>query len=112
MKLKFKSTKLHVALALVWVLLMWPTVTLWADSVLWVGLMSCYALFIGHISSYEAAASAGVDQETHDKLNAIADGLADVMEVLSDLKSDDPRTAKLREDAKELRRVVGIETED
>lgn len=112
MHFKFKTTKLHLILSGVWLVLMYPTIKYWSDSVLWVGLMSCYALFIGHVSSYEAAASAGVDAETHAKLNAIADGLADVMEVLADLKSDDPRAIKLKEDAKELRRVVGIETED
>lgn len=112
MKVKFKSTKLHAAAASLWALMLAPTLAFWRESVLWVATMSLYANFVGHLSSYEAAASAGVDQETHDKLNAIADGLADVMEVLSDLKSADPKAAKLREDAKELRRVVGIETED
>jgi len=93
-----------------------PTVLLWAESVLWVGLMSCYALFIGHISSYEAAASAGVDQETHDKLNAIADGLADLMLIVSQLLPDDEDSSlaaiKMQRDAKELRHVVGLEQDD
>lgn len=112
MHIKFKSTKLHTIAAGIWAALLAPTLLWWNQSILWVAGMSLYANFVGHLSSYEAAASAGVDQETHDKLNAIADGMADIMEVLADLKSDDPRTARLKDDARELRRVVGIEQED
>lgn len=116
MKLKFKSTKLHTIAAGIWAALLAPTLLWWNQSILWVAGMSLYANFVGHLSSYEAAASAGVDQETHDKLNAIADGLADVMEVLSELLPDDERSSlaaiRLKGDAEELRRVVGLEEKD
>lgn len=116
MKLKFKSTRLHTIAAGIWAALLAPTLLWWNQSILWVAGMSLYANFVGHLSSYEAAASAGVDEATHRKLNAVADGLADVMEVLSDLLPDNERAslaaAKLKSDAKELRRVVGLEDED
>lgn len=116
MKINFKSTKLHVILAVIWLLLMYPTVKYWSESVLWVGIMSCYALFIGHISSYEAAASAGVDKATHRKLNALASGMADVMEALMVVMPNTPEgnqaVTKLQGDVKELRQVVGLEDEE
>lgn len=75
--------------------------------------MSCYALAVGHLSSYEAAASAGVDDETHRKLNALADGVADLMQVVAGLLPNDTQgrqaATKLQSDASELRHVVGIE---
>jgi hypothetical protein len=40
--------KLHYVAAVAWLALMWPTTTTWKDSVLWVGLISCYANFISH----------------------------------------------------------------
>lgn len=104
MKLKFKSTKLHITLTIVWVILMIPTFIWLKTSILWIGFMSCYALAVGHLSSYEAAASAGVDEATHKKLNAIAEGLADLMEVLPGVD--------LKEDAAELKRVVGLEAKE
>lgn len=116
MKINFKSTKLHIILAVTWVILMYPTVKYWSESVLWIGIMSCYALFIGHVSSYEAAASAGVDEATHRKLNALASGMADVMEalmvVMPNTPEGDQSVTKLRGDIEELRRVVGLENED
>lgn len=78
-----------------------PTVLYWAESVLWVAIMSCYALFIGHIASYQAAASSGVDQATHEKLNAVADALSDYL-----------REQGLDKHADELRRTVGLEVDD
>ncbi len=115
MRITFKSTKLHLALTAVWVVLMWPTVTLWSESVLWVGIMSCYALAIGHISSYEAANSAGVDEATHRKLNALASGMADIMEalivVMPSTPEGDQSVTKIQGDLVELREVVGLEDE-
>jgi hypothetical protein len=95
------AKRVHIAFAGVWVALVFPTIFLWAESVLWVAIMSCYALFIGHIASYQAAASSGVDQATHEKLNAIADALSDYF-----------REQGHDEHADELRRTVGLEVDD
>lgn len=97
----FPATKVHIGLAVFWALLAIPGITLWNKSILFVIAVSLYANFVGHISSYQAAASAGVDQSTHDKLNAIADALAHLMEL-----SDSP---KLQPYIDELRHTVGIE---
>lgn len=45
----------HLALAGLWAVLIIPTVLLWADSVLWIGLVSCYANAVGHWAGYDAA---------------------------------------------------------
>lgn len=100
-KKNITAVKVHVTLAAVWSLMAIPTVLYWSKSVLWVGVMSCYALFIGHIASYQAASGAGVDQATHEKLNAIADALADFL-----------AEAGHAEHARELRRTVGLELEE
>jgi hypothetical protein len=95
------AVKIHIALASFWVLIAIPGVTLWKDSILFVIAVSIYANFVGHISSYQAAASAGVDDATHEKLNAIADALADF---LAECGHPDHAT--------ELRRTVGLELEE
>jgi hypothetical protein len=97
------AAKIHLNLAVVWVFLMIPTVLYWSQSVLWVGIMSCYALFGAHMSSYQSATGAGVDEATRLKLNAIADALAHLMENSSDTSEF------LRPHVEELRRTVGIE---
>lgn len=45
----------HSALAGVWFLLIIPTILWWHDSVLWVGLISCYANAVGHFSAWQAS---------------------------------------------------------
>ena len=47
--------RLHFLLAAAWLALMWPTVTTWKDSILWVGLISCYANFVSHWGAGQAA---------------------------------------------------------
>jgi hypothetical protein len=47
--------KFHLAATLVWICLLWPTLTIWQDSILWVGIMSAYANIVGHWSAYQAA---------------------------------------------------------
>jgi hypothetical protein len=47
--------RLHFVLAAIWLSLMWPTVTAWKNSILWVGLISCYANFISHWGAGQAA---------------------------------------------------------
>jgi len=44
---------IHATLTLVWFLLVIPTVILWADSVLWVALISCYANAAAHFSAWQ-----------------------------------------------------------
>lgn len=46
--------KFHATLTFVWFLLVIPTVIFWAESVLWVALISCYANAVGHFSAYQA----------------------------------------------------------
>lgn len=95
------AVKVHLTLAGFWALLAIPGVTLWKDSILFVIAVSIYANFVGHISSYQAAASAGVDDATHEKLNAIADALADFLEA-----------SGFPERACELRNTVGLEEDE
>jgi len=47
--------KVHAAAAAIWLLLMIPTTTTWRQSILWVGLISCYANFVSHWGAYQAA---------------------------------------------------------
>lgn len=84
--LKFKSTKLHLWLAVFWAVAFIPIAKFWPGSVLLVLFISCYANFVGHISSYEAAASAGVDDATDRKLDAIVADLADLKRSLAELQ--------------------------
>lgn len=47
--------RIHLTLAAVWALLAVPTVLWWKDSILWVALMSVYAIVIAHLAAYDAA---------------------------------------------------------
>lgn len=47
--------KFHAVLTPVWFLLIIPTVLFWSESVLWVGLISCYANAVGHFSAWQAS---------------------------------------------------------
>jgi hypothetical protein len=47
--------RLHLALTFAWVLLVVPTLLWWKDSILWVSLMSWYAIVVSHLSAYAAA---------------------------------------------------------
>lgn len=66
-----RAVKMHVSLAIMWALLLIPTLIWWKESILWVATMSLYANFVGHLSSYEAAKSAGLEQKDRDLLNEI-----------------------------------------
>ncbi|MBX4604972.1 monooxygenase [Klebsiella pneumoniae] len=58
MKLKLTArlmAKMHLALALVWAALTIPTLLWWKNSILWVSLMSIYAIVISHLAAYSAA---------------------------------------------------------
>lgn len=45
---------LHLALGILWVLLLVPTILWWKDSILWVLVISVYANIVGHWSAYQA----------------------------------------------------------
>ncbi|PRH79354.1 hypothetical protein C6N75_09725 [Streptomyces solincola] len=47
--------RLHVAMALLWFLLIIPTMLWWKESILWVLLISIYANIVGHWGAYQAA---------------------------------------------------------
>ncbi|WP_394373829.1 monooxygenase [Phytobacter diazotrophicus] len=47
--------RVHLALALVWAVLTIPTLLWWKNSILWVSLMSIYAIVISHLAAYSAA---------------------------------------------------------
>jgi hypothetical protein len=54
--------RFHYVMAVVWLGLMWPTTTSWKTSILWVGLISCYANFATHWgagAAYESKVVAG-----------------------------------------------------
>ena len=99
------AIKVHLTLSGLWALLVIPGVTLWKNSITFVVMVSIYANFVGHISSYQAAKSAGVDEATRLKLNALADALAHFME------NSDQDDERLQPFVDELRRTVGIEEE-
>lgn len=45
----------HATLTFVWFLLVIPTVIFWAESVLWVALISCYANAAAHFSAWQGS---------------------------------------------------------
>lgn len=45
----------HLAGIITWALLAIPTVLWWRNSILWVSLMSVYAIVLAHWASYQAA---------------------------------------------------------
>lgn len=55
-KINAKSlAKFHLVLALVWAMLTIPTLLWWKNSILWVSLMSIYAIVVSHLAAYSAA---------------------------------------------------------
>lgn len=50
-----RVAKFHLILALVWALLTIPTLLWWKNSILWVSLMSIYAIVVSHLAAYSAA---------------------------------------------------------
>ncbi|MDU7557191.1 MAG: hypothetical protein E7K65_04910 [Pseudomonas sp.] len=58
MKMKLTArlmARVHLALALVWAVLTIPALLWWKNSILWVSLMSIYAIVISHLAAYSAA---------------------------------------------------------
>lgn len=52
---KKRAATIHYALSGVWALALIPTLLWWSESVLWVGAMSLYANFVGHLSAAKAS---------------------------------------------------------
>lgn len=50
-----RVAKFHLILALVWAMLTIPTLLWWKNSILWVSLMSIYAIVVSHLAAYSAA---------------------------------------------------------
>ena len=54
--LKAKSlAKFHLIAAAAWAALTLPTLIWWTESILWVSLMSIYAIVVAHLAAYSAA---------------------------------------------------------
>ncbi|WBG90042.1 hypothetical protein N5580_13195 [Pantoea piersonii] len=54
--LKAKSlARFHLIAALAWSVLTLPTLIWWKESILWVSLMSIYAIVVAHLAAYSAA---------------------------------------------------------
>ena len=49
------SATTHLVLVAVWLLLLYPTFTVWQDSILWVAFISVYANVVSHWGAYQAA---------------------------------------------------------
>ena len=47
--------RVHVVLLVIWVLLVIPSVTIWAESLLWVIFMSLYAIISTHWAAWQAS---------------------------------------------------------
>lgn len=65
-----RQSTLHLVLTVVWALLLIPTLLWWKESILWVAIMSLYANFIGHWSTYQAARAKEVAEEIKEKEDA------------------------------------------
>lgn len=55
MKKKSYGKEIHLALTIAWTLLLIPTVLWWQESILWISLMSVYAIISTHWGAYQAA---------------------------------------------------------
>jgi len=53
--MKIKHSTIHLILGIIWLGLLYPTIFYWKESILWLGLMSIYAIIVGHWGAYEAA---------------------------------------------------------
>jgi uncharacterized membrane protein len=47
--------RVHIGLAIFWILMGIPTFLWWGNSVMWVNVMSLYALVLGHLAGYGGA---------------------------------------------------------
>jgi hypothetical protein len=64
MKVTARQLKAFNAFATIaWIVLIIPTLVWWAESILWVALMSIWANVVGHFSAYVAARSEKASEE-------------------------------------------------
>lgn len=49
------EAKFHFVMVAVWCVLIIPTLTIWRDSIVWIGFMSIYAIIVSHRAGYSAA---------------------------------------------------------
>lgn len=49
------QARIHFVLLIVWTLLVIPTILFWRESVVWIALMSIYAIIASHWACWEAA---------------------------------------------------------
>jgi hypothetical protein len=47
--------KFHMSATIFWFVAIIPTVVFWSESVLWIGLVSCYANMVGHFGAWQAS---------------------------------------------------------
>lgn len=55
MKIKLKHSTFHKIAMIVWILLIFPTVVWWRESILWIAFMSIYAVIFTHHAAYEGS---------------------------------------------------------
>lgn len=51
------TMKLHLALMVMWIILIVPTLLWWKESILWVLMISIYANIVGHWGAFQAVKS-------------------------------------------------------
>lgn len=51
----FRTSRFHMVMTVLWVLLLVPSLMFWSNSVMWVVFMSLYANVVGHWGAYQAA---------------------------------------------------------
>jgi hypothetical protein len=47
--------KVHLALTILWIAALVPTIWLWRESIFWISFMSIYAIIVSHMSAWQAA---------------------------------------------------------
>lgn len=47
--------RFHFVMVIAWTIAVYPTLSWWKDSILWVALMSLYANWVGHFAGWDAA---------------------------------------------------------
>jgi len=63
----YTMSDLHFLLLCVWIVLAFPTLLLWRDSVPWLSFMSVYAIIVSHFGAY---ASARTEQKIDEQLES------------------------------------------
>jgi hypothetical protein len=72
--MRLSDRQVHLFAAIVWVLLIIPTLIWWRDSILWVAFMSLYAIVVSHWSAYEAAKAKDIAEEAIEETEEHTDG--------------------------------------